>query len=181
VSKSTSTDRATRSSGRAVQPRPKKAMTERRPEAPPLRTAKGDRLSSLVGHRLRLAHLTAVSCFETAFTGLNLTPVQFAILESIAAHPMQAQNELAATIRTAPSVLVGSIGKLEKDGLIDRVVDEDRRRFRLALTRPGYAKLRIGRERIATSERRLTQALSASEVATLLDLLGRVAGPASRL
>jgi hypothetical protein len=87
-------------------------MTERRPEAPPLRTAKGDRLSSLVGHRLRLAHLTAVSCFETAFTGLNLTPVQFAIW-SIAAHPMQAQNELAATIRL-PTVLVGSIGKLER-------------------------------------------------------------------
>jgi DNA-binding MarR family transcriptional regulator len=91
---------------------------------------------------------------------------------------MQAQNELAATIRTAPSVLVGSIGKLEKAGLIDRVVDEDRRRFRLALTRPGYDKLQIGRERIAASERRLTQALSASEVATLLGLLGRVAGPA---
>jgi DNA-binding MarR family transcriptional regulator len=178
VSKSTLTNNATRSGGRAARPRPKKATAERIPEVAPPRMVKGDRLSSLVGHRLRLAHLTAVSCFETAFEGQNLTPVQFAILESIAAHPMQAQNELAAAIRTAPSVLVGSIGKLEKDGLVGRVVDEDRRRFRLALTRSGQAKLQTGRERIAASERRLTQDLSAPEVATLLSLLGRVAGPA---
>ena len=85
-----------------------------------------------------------------------------------------------AAIRAAVSqpALSASIAKLEEEGLVDRVVDEDRRRFRLALSRPGQAKLQIGRERIAISERRLTQALSASEVATLLGLLVRVADSA---
>jgi DNA-binding MarR family transcriptional regulator len=133
-----------------------------------------DRLYRLVGHRLRLAHLRAVNCFEEAFDGLSLTPIEYGILECIKSSPVLAQIDLATRLQTAPSVLVGCIAKLEKKGLIDRLIGDDRRRYELVLTSTGLERLREARLRIARSEARLTRNLGREEVSSLLELLGRL-------
>jgi DNA-binding MarR family transcriptional regulator len=137
------------------------------------------RLPDLIGFNLRICYGIAAQIFARAFEPLDLAPIQFAALEFVANTPDRAQTEIAEQIGTAPSVLVGSLEKLERRGLITRGRDAaDRRRFVVRATEEGEALLAEAHGRIEEVEDELTSGLDRAERATLLGLLRRVAGRA---
>ncbi|MGZ4689080.1 MAG: MarR family winged helix-turn-helix transcriptional regulator [Acidimicrobiia bacterium] len=78
-------------------------------------------------------------------------------------------TELAERVLLTPSGVTHLVTRLERDGLVRRIVDpDDRRSFFAALTRDGHRRLRDSRpthnEVVRTH---LTQRLSATQLATL--------------
>ena len=87
-------------------------------------------------------------------------------------------TELAERVTLTPSGLTHLVTRLERNGLVERVVDpEDRRSFFAHLTPAGDRKLRESRvthnEVVRT---RLTRRLSAKQLATLGDVWEQVEG-----
>lgn len=71
--------------------------------------------------------------------GLDLTPDQFALLDTLARHEAQlTQSDLADILDKDKSVLMRQTDQLEEQGLVTRTVSpEDRRRKTLSLTAEG--------------------------------------------
>mgnify|MGYP002382426938 CR=1 FL=1 len=75
---------------------------------------------------------------RTKAAGFDLTPVQFAALDAIHAHPAMDQARIAEMIGYDRATIGGVIDRLEQKGWIHRVVSErDRRARELSLTREG--------------------------------------------
>jgi DNA-binding MarR family transcriptional regulator len=85
------------------------------------------------------------------------------------------QQELADSLDFDKSHLVSRIDHLEERGLVSRTRDRaDRRRHQVALTAAGKALIDQLRPVAREHQRRLLDALSATEQQTLLDMLRRV-------
>lgn len=133
-------------------------------------------LPAMVGFNLRLAYFVATQLFAEAFTGWEITPIQFALLEIVSRNPHLTQKEIAKHIGTKPSVLVIPIRKLEERGFIVRERSQnDRRHQRVCVTEAGLAFQNEARIHIRSVEDPLLAQLSASEQKTLLQLLGKIA------
>jgi len=88
-------------------------------------------------------------------------------------------TELAERVILTPSGVTHLMARLERDGLVSRIVDEeDRRSFFAALTRAGHRRLRESRpthnEVVRTH---LTRRLTATQLATLGALWEKVLDP----
>ena len=96
----------------------------------------------MAGHLIRRLHQQSTQIFQaqTQAAGFDLTSVQFAALDAIAQQPGIDQASLAATIGFDRATIGGVIDRLERKGLVQRVVSEqDRRARQLHLTRRGRA------------------------------------------
>jgi DNA-binding MarR family transcriptional regulator len=114
--------------------------------------------------------------FAERMRSIGLRPKHFAVLNAIALAGGASQQEIGAHMGLDPSGLVGAIDELETMGLVERRRDAaDRRRYALGLTDEGTRTLRRARRLVGESARELLGALDDAEVATLVDLLGRVA------
>jgi DNA-binding MarR family transcriptional regulator len=81
---------------------------------------------------------TQVFLQRTQAAGFDLTPVQFAALEAIHAHPGADQAQVAQVIACDRATIGGVVDRLEHRGWIRRVVcDRDRRARELSLTDEG--------------------------------------------
>ena len=94
----------------------------------------------MAGHLIRRLHQQSTQVFvqQTQAAGFDLTPVQFAALDAIQAHPGTDQARVAELIAYDRATIGGVIDRLEQKGWIRRVVSErDRRARELSLTPEG--------------------------------------------
>ena len=94
----------------------------------------------MAGHLIRRLHQQATQVFvqRTQAAGFDLTPVQFAALDAIHAHPATDQARLAEMIAYDRATIGGVIDRLVQKGWIHRIVSErDRRARELSLTDAG--------------------------------------------
>lgn len=94
----------------------------------------------MAGHVIRRLHQQSTQVFvqRTQAAGFDLTPVQFAALDAIHAHPAMDQARIAEMIAYDRATIGGVIDRLEQKGYVRRVVSErDRRARELSLTEAG--------------------------------------------
>jgi MarR family transcriptional regulator, temperature-dependent positive regulator of motility len=94
----------------------------------------------MAGHLIRRLHQQSTLVFvqRTQAAGFDLTPVQFAALDAIHAHPSTDQARVAQMIAYDRATIGGVIDRLEHKGWIRRIVSErDRRARELSLTKDG--------------------------------------------
>lgn len=110
---------------------------------PTLRTgATRVKLDSLPGHYIRRLQQIAVALYLQETEALQLTPIQYAILQSIHNQPAIDQRTLARSIGLDTSTLAGVVDRLEARGLLQRnTTPEDRRVRRLTITPAGVELL----------------------------------------
>jgi DNA-binding MarR family transcriptional regulator len=106
----------------------------------------------------------------------GLTPPQTGIVRLLRERPGISQQALAEVLGMLPSRVVAFIDELEADGLVERSRDGgDRRRNALALTAAGEAALRTIAAVARAHDDEICAALTKTERATLVELLGRIA------
>lgn len=94
----------------------------------------------MAGHLIRRLHQRSISIFgqRTQEAGFDLTPVQFAALDSIYTYPGSDQAFVAEMIGYDRATIGGVIARLVKKGWVRRFVNEqDRRSHELSLTARG--------------------------------------------
>lgn len=94
----------------------------------------------MAGHLIRRLHQQSTQIFaqRTQEAGFDLTPVQYAALDAIHAHPGTDQSRVAELIGYDRATIGGVIDRLEKKGWVRRTVsDVDRRARVLTLTAQG--------------------------------------------
>lgn len=94
----------------------------------------------MAGHLIRRLHQQATQVFvqRTQAIGFDVTPVQFAAMDAIHAHPATDQARLAEMIAYDRATIGGVIDRLVQKGWIHRIVSErDRRARELSLTDAG--------------------------------------------
>lgn len=106
----------------------------------------------------------AVVAREVAAAGFDVTPVQYAVLEALAAMPGADQASLAARIAYDRVTIGGVIDRLVSKGLVARrTSEEDRRARHLSLTAEGCAALSALRPAIARAQEAILAPLPDTE------------------
>jgi DNA-binding MarR family transcriptional regulator len=112
---------------------------------------------------------------EAALDRHGLLLGHHAILATLGDLGAVSQREIAQRLRVDKSHLSGRINQLESAGLVTRTLDpQDRRRHRVLLSAAGHTLLDELRSAAQASQRRLLEALTPAEAATLEKLLRRV-------
>lgn len=155
----------------APQPSPRRKRRSSEPDAEPY-----DFQSDSLGYALRRAQVRAYELYFEMLGNMDLTPARVTALSLIAMEPEINQAALAKRLDIAGPSVLKLVDALESAQLIRREdVASDRRRYSLALTAAGRAKLDALRVALGDYEVRLASGLSATERKQLMDLLGRVA------
>lgn len=129
-------------------------------------------LDSLIGYNLRRGYFIAAQLFANTFAEQNITPIQFAILNCIAADSHLSQKEVAAAIGSSPQVIVPLVRDLEERELVSRTRSQtDRRLHHLRLTATGQRLLSMLNETIPHVETELLAGLDEEEKRLLQQLL----------
>jgi DNA-binding MarR family transcriptional regulator len=126
------------------------------------------------GHLLRRAQQISVSIFYDEM-GNELTPVQYAILSGLAAHPGIDQVSLAGLAAIDTSTGAAVCARLEEKGLLERkVIPHNRRKRALTITAEGARLLDALEPGAQRLRERLLAPLSAQEQALFMDLLTKL-------
>lgn len=133
-------------------------------------------LSLMPGHLIRRLHQHSTQVFAAAMAeaGEDLTPVQFAMIDALAAEPDRDQASLARAIGKDRATVGAVAERLAKKGLIARTASaHDRRAIELELTGAGrdlHARLA---PRVAAIQADILPGLSEAERATFVALVAR--------
>lgn len=134
-------------------------------------------LGQLVGYYLRRASAALNADFAASVEGTGMRQVLFGILSVISANPGINQGNVARVLGVQRTNMVALVNELIARGLVGRTIDrEDRRAFVLNLTLAGEAMVAETLARIRVHEERMLNGVSARDRATLIRLLGRMAG-----
>lgn len=147
------------------------------PEPPPALSQEHevDRLVGLVGYQLRRSYFRSLQFFAAATAGLDITPIQYGILETVLESDVLAQRDIADRLGSAAQSVVPLIRDLEDRRLVKRVRSKaDRRRHQLTLTKDGLDLLVELRERVTGIEADLVSGFAPGERSQLIDLLRRL-------
>ena len=131
-------------------------------------------IHAMPGYLVRRFQQIAVAIFleEVAGVGLELTPVQFAALSMVAAHPGVDQATLAGLIAYDRSTIGGVVDRLVQKGYIIRhVAGRDRRARELRLTPAGHRALEDVLPAVARAQESILSGLDANERRLLISLL----------
>lgn len=134
----------------------------------------------MAGQLIRRLHQHATQVFvqRTQAEGFDLTPVQFAALDAIRAHPGTDQARVAELIAYDRTTIGGVIERLEHKGWVRRVVSErDRRARELSLTAEGERVFAALLPVVAELQDEILQPLAASDRARLLKLVRQLVRP----
>lgn len=148
--------------------------------APPRKTSsshRGAELHALPGHGIRRLQQIAVAIFmqESGITGV--TPVQFAVLQTLAAQSGIDQRTLARAVAFDTSTIGGVIDRLEARGLLTRSHSSGDRRVRLLdLTPDGQALLAGLTPSMQRTQQRILAPLSAPERKEFMRMMQLVIG-----
>jgi DNA-binding MarR family transcriptional regulator len=100
-------------------------------------------LADWIGFNLRLAQTASFAAFVREAHEVDLQPGRFALLMLIGRNPGIGQTALSRANGRDKSTLTPALNDLVRRGLVDRQrTSEDRRAYRLTLTREGKAMLR---------------------------------------
>jgi DNA-binding MarR family transcriptional regulator len=127
----------------------------------------------MAGHLIRRMHQQSTQVFaqRTRAAGYDLTPVQFAALDAIHAHPATDQARVAELIGYDRTTIGGVIDRLEQKGWILRVVSErDRRARELSLTTEGKRVRAALMPIVRSLQGEILDTLNAGERARFLEL-----------
>ena len=133
----------------------------------------------MAGHLIRRLHQQSAQVFQaqTQAAGFDMTSVQFAALDAIAQQPGIDQASLAATISFDRATIGGVIDRLERKGLVQRVVSaQDRRARQLRLTTEGERLLGTCRPLVESLQADILAPLSPAERATFIALAHKALG-----
>lgn len=136
-------------------------------------------MTKIAGHLIRRLHQQSMQVFQvqTQAAGFDLTSVQFATLDAIAEHPGIDQASLAATISFDRATIGGVIDRLERKGLVQRVVSaQDRRARRLHVTHEGEQLLAACRPMVKALQADILALLSPAEREVFLALAHKALG-----
>lgn len=131
-------------------------------------------LYGMAGHLIRRLHQISVALFSERLerAGVELTPVQFAALVSIDAHPGIDQATLAGLVAHDRATLGGVVDRLERKGLVRREISaHDRRARALHLSGAGRTLLRRARPLVEALQEDILAGLDAREQRELLRML----------
>ena len=147
----------------------------RRVPSPQISNKRSEKLSDDVysqpGHLIRRAQQISVSMFYSTM-GYGVTPVQYAVLRILQDNPGIDQVTLARLSALDTSTAANLSVRLEKRGLIERVVPKNSKRYRLLhLTPRGAALLRKMLPSGRMLSHRLLQALGKQEQKVFMRLL----------
>lgn len=134
----------------------------------------------MAGHLIRRLHQQSVQVFQQQMqaAGFDLTPVQFAALDAVAAEPGMDQATLAARIAYDRATIGGVVDRLAAKGLLHRAVSRADRRARvLALTPDGAAMLAAATPVVLALQAAILGPLDPGEAAALLALVEKALGP----
>ncbi len=141
------------------------------PSAPAVSTA----LNGLPGHAIRRLHQIAVGIFHQETQALNLTPVQYSVLRTVAEQPGIDQRTLASAVALDTSTTAGVVDRLEARGLMLRNASPQDKRVRLlSLTQEGHALLRVAEAPMLRSQALILAPLGPAEQAQFMALLQRL-------
>lgn len=137
------------------------------------------KLDDKPGHLARRFQQIAVSLFQEQVdaAGFDITPVQYATLAAIDAHPGLDQITLAGLIALDRTTMTGVIERLEqKDMVARRISSTDRRARLLKITKSGRETLeRIG-PAVSAAQASILSGLTPAEAEQLIGLLSKAVG-----
>jgi hypothetical protein len=129
-------------------------------------------LSELPGHYIRRLQQIAVGVFMDETHPFGLTPVQFAALNALLAHPGIDQRTLAAGIGFDTSTMGGVVDRLEARGwLVRQVSPEDRRARLLHVTPQGQQLLTDVADAVLKTQERILRPLPEDQQQEFLRML----------
>lgn len=133
-------------------------------------------IDQMPGHLARRFQQIAVAIFhaEMAKVDCDLTPVQYAALLAVDQHPGIDQITLAGMIAYDRTTITGVVDRLERKGLVTRVVsDTDRRARTLHVTTDGEATLHRIQPAVDAAQEVMVSGLSGAERAEFMRLMGK--------
>lgn len=131
-----------------------------------------DELYTKPGHLIRRMQQIAVAIFMEECAGFDLTPVQYAALVAIRAHPGIDATRLSALVAFDRSTLGSVIGRLEaKDFIRRRPSPEDSRVKLLSLSERGEKTLAAAESAVERAQERIVAPLRPPEQKKLIQLL----------
>jgi DNA-binding MarR family transcriptional regulator len=137
--------------------------------------AKSFDIQHAVGHQIRRAQQLAVAIFMEATQAFDVTPVQFAILNTLMDDPGEDQITLARRVALDPATSGSVIGRLEAKGWVRREPDQaDKRRKLLWVTPEGVAVALKMKRAVGKAQLRIVSPLSAPERDQFLALLDKL-------
>jgi DNA-binding MarR family transcriptional regulator len=128
-----------------------------------------------VGFLLSKAYQRACAIFKEEFDSYDLTPQQFGLLAFLWIEDGLSQAELSIRSQIDRTTMGGIVDRLEKEGLVERIIHpDDRRAFQVFLTEQGKA---LEDELCAVASRVLVKVnspLTNEEQSTLVRLLEKI-------
>jgi MarR family transcriptional regulator for hemolysin len=130
-----------------------------------------------IGLHLATAAKTVSRAFDDALVAAGGSRPEWLILLAVKTRQIASQRDLAAAVGIQGATLTHHLHAMEAAGLVGRERDPDNRRVQFVRLTPAGEKafLRL-REAAMRFDRQLRRGLNDQEVATLTDLLGRLAG-----
>ncbi len=129
-------------------------------------------LDVLPGHAIRRLHQIAVGIFHQELQEHNLTPVQFAAIQTIANQPGLDQRTLAGLIALDTSTTGSLLDRLEARGLVRRSLSPTDKRVRLlSLTSEGVALCQVAQPGVERVQKQILAPLNAAQRKTFMELL----------
>lgn len=132
-------------------------------------------LETIPGHCIRRLQQVAVALFMHETAAAGVTPVQFAVLQTLGSQPGIDQRTLAREVSFDTSTIGGVVDRLELRGLLTRSLSPTDRRVRLLhLTADGEALLAEVTPAMERTQERILEPLSARERQEFMRLLQKV-------
>ena len=134
------------------------------------------RSEGMGGHLLRRCHQIAVAIFLDECSAFALTPLQFAVLDSLYVNGPQDQVTLAGAVALDRTTISLVIGKLEQRGLVRRQQStQDKRAKIVTITAAGKDLTAAALRAVQVAEQRIVAPLDDAETGQLLQLLAKLA------
>ena len=132
-------------------------------------------LTAIVGYRLKRAYMVFKDDYASDPSLTALTKRQFTVLSLTASQCGVSQSDLARQLGIERSGMVQLVDQLEGKGYLQRVSNpEDRRVYRLEVTKAGHECLKQHHNAVVAHEQRVLAGLNKQEQALLLFLLDRI-------
>ena len=134
-------------------------------------------LDAIPGHCIRRLQQVAVALFMQETSAAGVTPVQFAVLQTLGGQPGIDQRTLAEAVSFDTSTIGGVVDRLEARGLVTRSLSEADRRVRLLhLTAQGEALLSEVTPAMERTQERILEPLTARERKEFMRMVQAVVG-----
>ena len=134
------------------------------------------RYEAMPGHLLRRCHQIAVAIFLDECAAFELTPLQFAVLDSLLANGPQDQVSLGGAVALDRSTISLVLRKLEQRALLRRKKSpQDQRAKIVTITTQGRQLVETALAAVHSAQQRIVAPLDAEETGQLRRLLEKLA------